>query len=817
MNQYFDFNSQQLESPLVDPEAYFTQETQTDFTNEVQAEAANILHELVFEEEHPIDLAKAVRLNNYYQKVAGWGPYVYEIMEYLQKATGAVNKIQGPEQFASAVAAWQKKQGFTGNNVDGILGKTSWKAMAHKLGIDTPVSPDREFQDEHYESFEEINEEAFSENQVFESSDAVHTHETLSDEHFDTGETNLNPSASYPREFINSEMFHLDEVIHESLLLNETPQVVKPATEGHVAWAKFVVGKLLSVQLNDDNQLDSKAVEALKTFQKLKGIPETGKPDFKTERALLEAETYLKYSGTSWKNLVEKYLQIASTKIEDFTAKAVIEKSEITGSFRDPRKLWSFVLHQMAMKRRSRTTGQFSDPNSYLKTGAHFCILFDGRIIQLHPLSRLIYHGQCLSFRSVAVEFEGNFPSIKGRWWSGDGSTGNDNPTPLQFAAGKYLAGYLKLVLGITHIQAHRQSSENRENDPGPDVWYHVGQWAINNIGLTDGGSDFKCGSGNPILPEWRTWGERAIAPSNEASPDSIAEAMTGTDFSNAVAANRKYSKTLGWDQFYDQINEIVLPYSGFSNVSLGETEFAKALAGWQRAQGFAEKDCDGILGPVSWRILSTKLHAGSPAVISVPSQASFPDVTNIAGFNQWYATRILERMNQGFLGTRFNSKSQLEEIAALKQVLRINPVNQIIQILPVIYHIGEIAAANNYREIVIGSFIRSAAADGSCTGHCAGRCIDINHSNRDFSDPAATQMVIQILNGLNSLPTRFKKSIGFGLPFQGAFFSNHSLPKFKSASPSELRDANLAGLVRQLGIVFPDNDNHLHIQVKWM
>ena len=61
--------------------------------------------------------------------------------------------------------------------------------------------------------------------------------------------------------------------------------------------------------------------------------------------------------------------------------------------------------------------------------------------------------------------------------------------------------------MGLKRIVAHRQSSEQRENDPGPDIWYHVGQWAINNLGLTDGGPGYKIDKGNAIPDLWRKWG----------------------------------------------------------------------------------------------------------------------------------------------------------------------------------------------------------------------------------------------------------------------------------------------------------------------
>ena len=294
-------------------------------------------------------------------------------------------------------------------------------------------------------------------------------------------------------------------------------------------------------------------------------------------------------------------------------------------------------------------------------------------------------------------------------------------------------------------------------------------------------------------------------------------EENSDSSLDKAVVANQKYSSSLGWNQFHDQINDLLLPFSGQSNVSLGEHDFAQAVAVWQRSQGFASKDCDGIIGPVTWRTMQMQIHAGNTPVVTPPSSTSAPGIQNILGFNQYYAGKILARMNQGILGSRFNSKLQLEAIAQGRSVLRVNPNSQIIQILPILYHIGEMAAQNNFREILIGSFIWDAASNGTCTGHCAGRCIDINHSHRDFADPRALQMVVNILGYLNSLPLQFKKFLGFGMPFQGSFFTNKRLPKFRKASPGDLADNQLKLLVPTLGIVFPDNDNHLHIQVKWI
>lgn len=41
----------------------------------------------------------------------------------------------GEEAFAEAVAVWQKKNGFTGKQADGIIGPLTWKKMKSQLTL----------------------------------------------------------------------------------------------------------------------------------------------------------------------------------------------------------------------------------------------------------------------------------------------------------------------------------------------------------------------------------------------------------------------------------------------------------------------------------------------------------------------------------------------------------------------------------------------------------------------------------------------------------------------------------------------------------
>jgi len=201
---------------------------------------------------------------------------------------------------------------------------------------------------------------------------------------------------------------------------------------------------------------------------------------------------------------------IGSDGIIDLTAQS--DKSIRKGA-RDMKKVHALVLHQMAC------CFQRKDPlRGFLHLKAHFAILPDGRILKIHPVEQLIWSSNGFNSGSVAVEFAGNFPNVKGKWWEGD-KFGRNRVTPAQIEAGRRLIRHLVRTMGLRTVLAHRQSSASRENDPGPDIWYGVGQWAVDNLGLKDGGPGFKVGDGNPILDAWRTWGRArpAAAPAPAA------------------------------------------------------------------------------------------------------------------------------------------------------------------------------------------------------------------------------------------------------------------------------------------------------------
>ena len=291
-------------------------------------------------------------------------------------------------------------------------------------------------------------------------------------------------------------------------------------------------------------------------------------------------------------------------------------------------------------------------------------------------------------------------------------------------------------------------------------------------------------------------------------------------DLSNAIRLNYYYGSKLGWDQYYDRINELLLPYSGMTNVSLGPEAFALALSEWQKRQGLSDAASDGILGPQTWSIIEPLIKTSYVPGPTLPNAdvriPDAPPVTDIAAFNAWHAREIAGAISAGFFGTAFDSVIQLNDLVNGRQVKNVDPHKQIVAILPIIYHILINARVEGYTQIIIGSFLRGAT-NGVCTGHCAGRSIDINYrGSRSFETEGSAKMVANILRYLLTLPAQYRKKLGFGMPMQGQFFPKANFKKYSRVSSSLLINPDLRILVPQLGIVFPDNDNHLHIQVDW-
>ncbi len=308
-----------------------------------------------------------------------------------------------------------------------------------------------------------------------------------------------------------------------------------PGEQGseHTRWVQSALNRALGLRLPVDGVMSPAVRSAVRSFQRREGLPEDGIVGPPTEAALARAEPASggepagdggepagdagdggeeQFIGGLWDTISAGASGAVGAltgagRIIDRTAHS--PKSYRVGKPRDMKKVYALVLHQMAFSRGN-------DPTRYDKVKSHFAILPDGKILQLHPEAALLMASNGFNTGSVAVEFAGNFPNTRGTCWAAD-RFGCHKVTKEQIEAGRHLIRHLIRTMGLTHVLAHRQSSASRENDPGPDLWYHVGQWAVDTLGLKDGGPGFKVGTGNPIPDLWRTWGKTKPSPELEA------------------------------------------------------------------------------------------------------------------------------------------------------------------------------------------------------------------------------------------------------------------------------------------------------------
>ena len=88
------------------------------------------------------NLQEKTNKNADYANRLGWSKYIGQISELLLKSTGQSNQDHTSAHFAVLVAKWQEKNGFSGKDVDGIIGPNTWKRMWTLLGLSSVTTGD---------------------------------------------------------------------------------------------------------------------------------------------------------------------------------------------------------------------------------------------------------------------------------------------------------------------------------------------------------------------------------------------------------------------------------------------------------------------------------------------------------------------------------------------------------------------------------------------------------------------------------------------------------------------------------------------------
>lgn len=177
------------------------------------------------------------------------------------------------------------------------------------------------------------------------------------------------------------------------------------------------------------------------------------------------------------------------------------------GGPRPWKQITGICLHQTACSMGER-------PERYDTLGAHFAVLRSGRVVWVHDMEQVVWHGNGWNAGTVGIEIDGLYEGVQG-----DPHTIWDDPstkvhevgqraTPDAIEATKALCRWICGVVAknggeIKALVAHRQASEDRRDDPGSELWQAIALPLHAELGLTDGGVGFKLGTGYAIPESW--------------------------------------------------------------------------------------------------------------------------------------------------------------------------------------------------------------------------------------------------------------------------------------------------------------------------
>lgn len=169
------------------------------------------------------------------------------------------------------------------------------------------------------------------------------------------------------------------------------------------------------------------------------------------------------------------------------------------------KKTTGCTLHQTACDMGERI-------ERYDNTGAHVVVLRSGRWIHLHDLNKNVAHGNGWNAQCWSIEINGLFAGeVGGHVWDDPSTAIREKPmtpTPIQLQRTIEIVRWGASVIAANGgemkvLCAHRQSSKDRPDDPGQEVWRGSALPVMAELGLTDGGVGFVIGTGRPIPETW--------------------------------------------------------------------------------------------------------------------------------------------------------------------------------------------------------------------------------------------------------------------------------------------------------------------------
>lgn len=216
---------------------------------------------------------------------------------------------------------------------------------------------------------------------------------------------------------------------------------------------------------------------------------------FKARALLEEALTHLE----------QPTQELAPSPIIDRRAFAV-PTGPRTPQLRDWSQVRGITLHQTACYMGERE-------ERYNGINVHYVVTRGGKSLWVHDENKILWHGHGWNNQCVGIEIDGLYEGVLGRpetLWDDPSTPAREigqRVTPESVVAAKNVIRTIydnvrKAGGNIQVLNAHRQSSKDRRNDPGSEIWQLIALPLLQELSLTDGGTGFQIG-GYPIPEEW--------------------------------------------------------------------------------------------------------------------------------------------------------------------------------------------------------------------------------------------------------------------------------------------------------------------------
>jgi len=292
----------------------------------------------------------------------------------------------------------------------------------------------------------------------------------------------------------------------DTWLFLSTPWMKGPAVR---RWQEMLLQAKYILSDGADGTFGPETAKRTREAQAWLGVDIDGVVGGKTLQAL---EDKLSLDAKTVKLIPPELTVIDGVEVWDYRGKVAHPSNTGSQGMRPWSQIEGIVLHRTAC-----VLGE--NPQRYFPVNAHIGVTLGGKIILPHKWELMIWHGHSPSPWTIGIEFDGNGLGVKNYWWKPGGPV---NPiTDAQIKASTVLLDLLLKAFDaggskLKYIVAHRQSSKDRECDPGIEAWQKIALVWMEKTGAIPGprvGHPPTDGLALPVGYAGDTWSDGAQIP----------------------------------------------------------------------------------------------------------------------------------------------------------------------------------------------------------------------------------------------------------------------------------------------------------------